>query len=432
MAKVRSGNTGFAVALVIFGCSFVIATLVAIILYTKIETHKAAEAEAKADRAKYVSTSETGQANEYVSEGGTVFAVMRDKIAKLEAAVRDAQTEIAKQQAAASKMESDFNLERSAKQDLDRARKAESDQYATIMTERQSQLDALNQEKDALVTQIGDLQAKVTSAIKNSDEAAQQRIEELNASITTLDQEKQELDGQIVRLNFTIDELRKRLPKLPEPNTTLPDGQIASVIGEGKEVLVDLGRADGLVIGMTFEVFDPQPVIRLNTADEARGKATVEVYALDNDTAVCRIVRAERGNAVSPGDTIVNVAYEPNMDIAMYAFGTFDIERDGGTNDVDRIKALILKSGASIPELKIGNDGIPVLTPDLDYIVLGEKPDFPDKPGADVIDPEIIREYQAKLAENEAYYRIIDDAKLMRIPILSQNRFLQLTGYYVR
>ena len=76
--------------------------------------------------------------------------------------------------------------------------------------------------------------------------------------------------------------------------------------------------------------------------------------------------------------------------------------------------------------------GIPILTPDINYIVLGEKPILPDKPGPDEFDPVKIAEYQALLAAYEAYFRIVDDAKIMRIPVLNQERFLDLTGYYER
>ena len=65
MARVRSGNTGFAVALVIMGCGFMITLLVAIFLYTKIEAAKNAETTAQKKLAEFVSSAEEVEAANY-------------------------------------------------------------------------------------------------------------------------------------------------------------------------------------------------------------------------------------------------------------------------------------------------------------------------------------------------------------------------------
>lgn len=432
MARARSGNTGFAVALVIFGCAFVIAALVAIIFYTKIEAAKAGEETAIEERRKYVSDSETGPANDFVSTDATVFANMRAEIQSLEKEVRDLSRNNTELAAKVETMETNADQLVDEKDDVTDRLNAEREQYASIMQERQEKIDALIREKDDLVAQVGDLQAKVTASIEDADAAARERIAELNQRVDELEAEMSEAQSQAANWEREYNQLAEQLPELPEDNTTLPDGEVASVFGDGKDMFITLGRRDGLVIGMTFEVYDPEPVIRLDTQGEARGKATIEVYSLDSENATCRVVRRDRGAKIDPGDPIVNLGYDPNMDIAMVAFGEFDIENDGGSNDIDRIKTLIANSGARLAELERNDDGDPVLTPDLDYIVLGKKPEVPEPPDSADFDPEAHKRYQEQLKRNEAYFRIVDDAKLLRIPVLNQNRFLQLTGYYQR
>lgn len=436
MARARGANTGFAVALVIFGCGFVIATLVAIIFYTKIETHKNAEIQAKDELAKYVKPAETGPANDFIGDGRTMYANMKARIDDLDNKLNNndtgALTQIKQLEAQIVRKDTQYDSVVSTKSEVEARLEAEREQFTSIMNQRQDQIDDLINEKDALATQIGELQQKVTAAIANADQAAQARIVELNEQVTALQGEQVELEDKIRIVTLQRNEAIDKLPELPEPNTTLPDGRVASVFGAGNDLFITLGRRNGIVMGMTFEVFDPDPVIRLNTQGDARGKATVEVYGLDDDSATCRVVRLERGEQIDPEDPIVNIGYDPNMDITMYASGFFDIEGDGGTNDLSRINALIIKSSAEIPDLTKNDQGVPILSPDLDYIVLGTKPVLPDPPGDDVFDPQIIANYQAKLAEVEAYFSLTDQAKQLRIPVLNQNRFLDLIGYYVR
>ncbi|MGB0767482.1 MAG: hypothetical protein ACPGYV_07205 [Phycisphaeraceae bacterium] len=432
MAKVRGGNTGFAVALVIFGCGFVIALLVAIIFYTKIETHKVNQEAAEKALAEYISNAETAQSSDYKAEGATVFGNMLIEIRNLQTDLREANDQIAKLTRETGEMEDVYNTLAGQKNAVDAELAAERQQFQTTMQERKDIVDKAIREKAELQTQINALQDKVTVAIENADEAARERIAELSEAKGTLESEIFDLKSALASARVERDNAIDALPKPPAPNTTSPDGEVASVFDGGDDLFISLGRRNSVVLGMTFEVFDPQPVIRLNTVGEARGKATIEVYGLKDDSATCRVVRRNRGANILPGDPVVNIAFDPNIDITMYAFGFFDIEGDGGTNDISRINALILENGAELGDVAKDEGGIPILTPDLNYIILGARPELPEKPSPDEFDPVVIAEYQAQVAANEAYFRIVDEAKLLRIPVLNQDRFLQLIGYYER
>lgn len=432
MARVRGGNTGFAVALVIFGCGFVISLLVAIIFYTRIEEAKANEQAAKEDLAEFIASGETPQANDFKSNEGTVFGTMLIKIRDFEADLREANNEITKLRRENTEKENVYATLDGQKKALEEQHKAETKRYNEAMEDRKASVDKALSETAVLQAQVSEIQQKLNVALEDADAAARERIAELTEQVKAFEGEKIASAREASDWKKRYDDVIRGLPKPPPPDTTTPDAEVASIFGQGNDLFITLGKRNGLVMGMTFEVFDPQPVIRLSTTGEARGKATIEVYGLKDDSATCRVVRRSRGAAINPGDPVVNLAYDPNMTIRMFAFGEFDIERDGGTNDIGRIEAIIKDSGAELIAVTKGEDDIPVLTPDINYIVLGDKPELPEKPSEVDFDPVKIAEYQAKLAANEAYFRIVDEAKILRIPVLNQERFLDLVGYYER
>lgn len=432
MARVRGGNTGFAVALVIFGCGFVIALLVAIIFYTRIEEAKVAEQQAQEELAAFITGGETTQANDFKTNDATVFANMLNQIRDLEAELREAEEDVASLTRDTGNMESQFAAVDAEKKALEEQLAAERSSFAETMEERKASIDKGLNDIEALQSKVNEMQQTLNRAAESADAAARERIAQLTEELKAFESDKFDLEQRVAAAERALKLEIDSRPKPPVAGTTSPDAEVASVFGQGNDLFITLGRKDGLVMGMNFEVFDPQPVIKLEASGEARGKATIEVYGLDDNSATCRVVRRERSVSINPGDPVVNLGYDPNMTIRMFAFGSFDIENDGGTNDIGRIEALIKQSGAELVSVTKTDAGVPILTPDINYIILGEKPELPEKPAADEFDPVKIAEYQAQLAANEAYFRIVDEAKILRIPVLNGDRFLQLIGYYVR
>ena len=72
------------------------------------------------------------------------------------------------------------------------------------------------------------------------------------------------------------------------------------------------------------------------------------------------------------------------------------------------------------------------LSYDVDYLVLGQEPPLPQAPPPNVVDPTAIAAYVEAQRNYETYQQLIGEARNLNIPILNQNRFLNLIGYYQR
>jgi hypothetical protein len=79
-----------------------------------------------------------------------------------------------------------------------------------------------------------------------------------------------------------------------------------------------------------------------------------------------------------------------------------------------------------------GGELLEDLSYDTDFLVLGVEPVLPDPLPADVIDPVRIAQDAALRRQFSRYQELRARAAEMKVPILNQNRFLHLVGYYTR
>jgi len=435
MARARSNGGAYAWALVLFGCGFVVSLLVAIIFYTKIEQANDAQAKAEATLRTYVNEGQdTQELQPWLANSGpnSAFRTMKNEIVQLndniefkdaqitqlQSAVSEANTSIEREKATIAAREQELirqqaNAEAAMQQAQDRARALEAD-VASISQER------------------NELSQTLTATMTDANASAQRQIDELNAKLLVANNELGDAEEQYAQLADDYRRLEAIRDVIVVPDVTTADGEVLSVFNNGGQMFIDRGRKQGVMLGLTFEIFDANEVIRLSNAGNARGKATIEVYELRDDTAACRVVRRSRGAQVIAGDVIANIVYDPTKEFTFYAFGNFDIENDGGPSDINRIENLVTEWGGLLAELQMDEDGLPILSPEIDFLILGKQPNFPDELDPDELDPEVIREWQVKVREFETYQSLLGDAKTLRIPILNQNRFLDLVGYYVR
>jgi hypothetical protein len=184
-----------------------------------------------------------------------------------------------------------------------------------------------------------------------------------------------------------------------------------------------------VIKGLTFEVYDKNKGIPalgdanagLSDTSMPVGKASIEVFSVQADTAECRIVRLQPGEQVVIGDLIANLVFDPNTKYNFFVYGNFDLSNSGVARpeDGELVKRLIVQWGGKI------QDHIDV---DTDFVVMGAQPVVP--PVTDANDPQQIMRHNAAQAAFQKYEDQITQAERLSIPVMNQNRFLYFTGYF--
>ncbi len=318
--------------------------------------------------------------------------------------------------------------------------KADMDTYAKSLSEIETQKMNQDQEYEKTVSQ---LKATLTSLQKDFDQfrgqtdtqrqALETQFEQVRANtqrqVNDLRSLAEQKDRQIAAQTKRLDELTGELvgtTKGGGPDLTREsDGMVTSILAEDSLVYIDRGRADQIMLGMTFEVFNKDAGVVVDELGELRGKATVEVIRMSERSSLTRIVRLERDANVNEDDLIANVVYDPNISYRFHVFGDFDIDDTGQVTATDRrrVETMVNQWGGQLT---------PRLSYNTDFLVLGQEPDSPQQLPPGEFDPVKIQRHAAQKLKFEKYQNLIAEAKALSIPILNQNRFLALVGYYQR
>ena len=291
-------------------------------------------------------------------------------------------------------------------------------------------VDDLRSNLTDLQKKFVDYQAEIDAHNKDTEQQIQQIRAEAKKSLD-------ESAAQIAQLTQVNDNLREQIRKIGRPGTgranvathpeLQPKGKIISIIKDDRLVYIDRGRFERIVLGMTFEVYDKVTgvVTDPHDKDNLHGKATIEVVSISEHSSVARIVRSDPVQSIVEGDVIANVVYDPTTVYKFVVFGEFDIDNVGQAtvSDRRRIETMITVWGGVLTD---------TLSYDTDFIVLGKEPVLPDALPAGTVDPDKIAVHAAQLKKYELYQTYAKAAHEQGIPILNQNRFLSLVGYYHR
>lgn len=469
MAKSRPGPGLFLGAIIFFSFAFVVSLILAILFYTRIEAaeHSAAEAAQQLD--EYASPSERSSVEvtniasaETTSDGGsdTIVGKLLEQNARLKQMIvgnRAAEmAQVLSQVSQANVSEGNLlqtirTLQANRESDQQFIKQLEEN-VADAREERQKavaaqqQLDAsyksavndLNGQLNTIRQAFASFQQKVeqnaTDCERNLAEIRSQQQQKVIAFESQIAQKDQVVARQKARIEELIRDLNERGRFGDVDPTLLPDGKVASIISGQNRVYIDRGKVDRVMLGMTFEVFDRKTGVTRNRFDEYRGKATIEIIRILDNASIARIVRIERGEEVLEGDMIANAVYDPDMIFKFFVFGEFDIDDTGQATQTDRrrIEMLIRQWGADAVDSRLPGGEPAPLSYDVDFLVLGEKPELPEEPDLDTIDPIAAETYYAAKKRFEDYHGLISQAKDLSIPILNQNRFLTMIGHYER
>ncbi len=433
MARTRNaaGATASAVALTIFGIGFVVCLVLSILFYVQKQGVMQARDHAQRDLKAYVTPQEGNQpwATELVNQASeredvqSVVGLLRQKNAELRQLIASSNNDslesvrgqveaMRKQIAANSALEMSDNgqallaitdtLLREVEARSERVTQLENNladaqkkagEIQKQMNDVRQAFDKHAQDLDNRVQQASDDVSTYKKKIDQIQQEMSQRLKDVRQGkedqIAQLQQDKQKLQGQIDKLETELASIREKQKNLNVPNVVRADGHIATVMEGGDKVYIDLGREDHLVKAMSFEVFDPDTLVKPEDYEDVRGKATIEVIEVGQNTSLARIVRrgySYRGSGVSEGDQIVNVAFQPDATYTFYVHGKFDIEDTGTPTaaDRERLQSIIKRWGGRVSDK---------LDYDVDYVVVGKEPELPDQLPSDVIDPVLIRQH---------------------------------------
>jgi len=254
--------------------------------------------------------------------------------------------------------------------------------------------------------------------------------QEFNAALRKYEVAEADLNKKIDAQNKVIDDFKARLsPRrvaVEEPIMRQADGQILSVASDDV-VYINLGRADHIVEGMTFEVYDrrtgvPKLGDGMNKEDMPVGLASIEVERVNADSSQCRAT-LQPNQHISQGDLIANLIYDRNIKYNFFIYGKFDLAQMNHPNDGDRNKImdLVHRWGGRIQHQ---------INVDTDFVILGAEPTVEDFTDEQLQDPFYVRRKSDEEAELNAYNALLTQARDLHIPVMNQNRFLYFIGYY--
>lgn len=462
MAKTQGSGMSWMIASAILGIAFFFTLILAIIFYTRVDAaQKQAAADSTALRV-WVSSAEANAPNyelfktEAREKNESVVARLNAHSEWLKETMgvgKESTTEEIRQRLTTAGVEEGTNLLGT----INRL-KAELANNNQLITQYKANLDKAQQEartataaqvqaakdftsstaslKRQLDTMSGEFNAFKDQTSKSANTLIGSRDEEHRAALNTIAQQKSTVDqlqAQNQILQRKIEQLtneKERLGGTIDPSL-LADGRVSSVLANSQVVYIDLGRKDRVVLGMTFEVFDAASGVTKDESGESRGKATLEVVNVLDNASVCRVVRRDSGRELVVGDVIANGVYDPKMKFNFYIFGDFDLENTGQPTLTDRrrIEGMITSWGGRV--INTPGSGQDTLSPETDFLILGQEPPLPQEP-RDKTDPVTIENFNRAKAKYETYQNLLVEARRLSIPVLNQNRFLVMVGYYQR
>ena len=326
-----------------------------------------------------------------------------DNLAKADAQAKAAQASL--QAALASQEAENKKRDDAVKAAQASAEKAIADAKAAI-DEKQKQVD--------------DFAAKVAASEKAvTDMTAGQQVQ-VQTLTANLDKSKKDYEK-------VLSQLRVFKPDTKESIIRNVDATITQISADNI-CYINLGFGDHITNGMTFEVYGKnEGVPKLESGSDVqnmpKGKGSIEVINIGQNSTQCRIIATTPGTTISQGDLCVNVVYDRNIKPTFYVYGNFDMDQNGvaTAQEAESIKSLITRWGGKIAD-KVSND--------VDFVVMGKEPSVPLYTPEELQSPINKQKQEEAKAQVDAYNKVRDEAISLQIPIMNQNRFLYYTGYF--
>lgn len=301
--------------------------------------------------------------------------------------------------------------------EVDRVKGVE-ERHAATLAAISAQVEEYKKEVDTFRDGTNKARADMEARVASITSEFAQREQELSARIAKLQEENLVSAGQIAKLRG---ERNQELFK-GRAEESLVDTKVVALKPNENAVVIGIGRKQKVDVGMSFAIYGDAASIKLDpvTGEYPRGKANVEVIAVSDTTSTCRLLSESKGNPVAVGDAVANALYDPNKTYSFLIYGNFDVNNDGIATPLEQsdLKALIEGWGGKSVE-DLGGD--------VDFLVLGQRPILPPRPGADA-PIEILQEYIRLSRIVERYDSLYKQAISTGLPVLNENRLYTLIG----
>ena len=299
-------------------------------------------------------------------------------------------------------------------------------QIADLRGQHERQLEGVENEISGYRAAADEYRADLQSTIARMDSRVVGLEEQYRDEIRELEDDLDTANENLVIARQRLNDYENILSEIRmrgQDPALLVDAEVLEVDSGSRDVYINRGRRDRMVLGMTFEVYDSSSAIRLDGEGELpRGKASLKVTRVGETSSTARVTRAVSGRPVVRGDVLANAIYDPNRRFKFLIHGKFDLDSDGRATEAEaeRLRSLVLDWGG---EVVLGS----TLPGDLDFLVLGEQPPTPAPLPLDP--PKQLLELTAlQIEAKQTYERLFEQARDAEIPVLNSNRFFILIG----
>ena len=309
--------------------------------------------------------------------------------------------------------------------------KAQADQFEAQRGEMNKTVESIRQQQQQQAAAVSAYQQQSHQSIAQIDQGMTLERQKYQESQNQANVQIQELNRQLADARTQLDTVQRKLAgtrvNTQDPIVRNADGRIIRIPGKDT-VYINLGQEASITPGLTFEVYDkidgiPPIGDPANTEQLPQGKASIEVVRVGSGSSEARITRQTQGTQLVEGDLIANLIYDPNVKYNFVVYGDFDMDRNGQATpqEADIVRRLVTQWGGQLMDK---------VNVDTDFVVLGAEPTLPTFTREDLQDPFNQKRLADAQAALEAYDQVRNRARDLHIPIMNQNRFLYLIGFY--
>jgi uncharacterized protein YeeX (DUF496 family) len=294
-----------------------------------------------------------------------------------------------------------------------------------LKNSHQQEIDSMTSQISAYADEADRYRLQFRQAVDDVEGTVHRMRDQYENQIDDLENQKDEMSQEVYLLRGRVNELQAAIAEKvqrSENPALLVDGRVIDTLSRD-EVFINRGRKHRIALGMTFEVYSNAEALRPNAEGEiSRGKASLQVVQVGDQTSKCKITRAVPGQPVVSDDVVANAVYDPNYEFKFLVHGKFDVDHDGrpSESEADYLRQVIIDWGGVV----VTGEELPG---NLDFLVLGDEPPMPGLLPPTANEDQTARWVESRRA-HDTYRRLFRQATEAQIPVLNANRFFILTG----